>query len=282
MSSFSKQAKPIEASGQGPPKLRPFFGFYGGKWRDALKQYPAPLFDLVIEPFAGSAGYSLRYPNRKIVLWEIDPIIAQVWRYLISVQESEILSIPDLRPEESVDDLHISQEAKWLVGFWLNRGISRPRKTPSKWMRNGVRPGSFWGGRVRHTIASQLEYIRHWDVNEGSYSDCHIPKKATWFIDPPYQETGHHYRFGSDQIDYKSLADWCVSRPGQVIVCENSGANWLPFRALSDVKTTRVDRRSKEVYWLDAFGILASDGNSSLEMRNEHHQGTAYSLPAPA
>jgi hypothetical protein len=35
------------------PQLRPFFGFYGGKWRDALKHYPPPEHDTIIEPFAG-------------------------------------------------------------------------------------------------------------------------------------------------------------------------------------------------------------------------------------
>ena len=35
--------------------LRPFFGYYGGKWRDAVKHYPEPAFETIIEPFAGSA-----------------------------------------------------------------------------------------------------------------------------------------------------------------------------------------------------------------------------------
>jgi hypothetical protein len=32
-----------------------------------------------------------------------------------------------------------------------------------------------------------------------------------------------------------------------MIVCENEGADWLPFQSLSDVKTTRAGRRSREV-----------------------------------
>jgi hypothetical protein len=32
--------------------LRPLFGFYGGKWRDSLKHYPAPLHGTIGEPFA--------------------------------------------------------------------------------------------------------------------------------------------------------------------------------------------------------------------------------------
>ena len=234
-------------------QLRPFFGYYGGKWRDALKHYPEPKHATIVEPFAGSAGFSLRHFKRKVILCEADPVLAEVWRYLIQVKAKEILSIPNLGADESVDDLKVSQEAKWLVGFWLNRGVASPRKSPSRWMREGIRPGSFWGDRVRQTIASQVDAIRHWKVRHASYSACPTLRAATWFIDPPYQTTGRHYRFGSKQLDYDALAAWCKSRPGQVIVCENNGATWLPFRELSDVKTTRADRRSKEVYWLDTF-----------------------------
>jgi len=234
------------------PQLRPFFGYYGGKWRDAVKLYPTPSFKTIIEPFAGSAGYALRYASNDIILCEIDSVIAAVWTYLINVSSKEILGIPDLDIDGSVDDLKICQEAKWLVGFWLNRGAARPRKTPSRWMRDKIRPGSFWGNRVRTTIAAQLEYIRHWKVFNCSYTECPTPKAATWFVDPPYEAAGKHYRFGSEQLDYKSLATWCRSRPGQVIVCENDGATWLPFKELAETKTTRASKRSKEVVWVSA------------------------------
>ena len=234
-------------------QLRPFFSYYGGKWRDALKYYPEPKHATIVEPFAGSAGFSLRYFARKVILYETDPVLAEVWRYLIRVRAKEILSIPNIGPHESVDALKVCQEAKWLVGLWLNRGAASPRKSPSKWMREGLRPGSFWGDRVRQTIASQVDAIRHWEVHHASYSACPTPRAATWFVDPPYQAAGRHYRFGSEQLDYASLATWCKSRPGQVIVCENKGATWLAFQDLANVKTTRAGRRSKEVYWLNTF-----------------------------
>jgi len=230
-------------------ELRPFFGYYGGKWRDTPRHFPAPSSETIVEPFAGSAGYSLRFADRKVVLCELDPVLVAVWRYLINVSPAEVLSIPDVPLDGSVDDLDISQEAKWLVGFWLNRGTSGPRKRPSKWMREKIRPGSFWGDRVRETIATQVEHIRHWKVHHCSYHECPHEGSATWFIDPPYQVAGQHYRFGSEQIDYDRLAQWCRDRKGQVIVCENEGADWLPFEQLNSVKTTRPGRVSKEVMW---------------------------------
>ncbi len=246
MTSSPSEQQPTVAGSQ----LRPFFGFFGGKWRNALKHYPAPTFPTIVEPFAGSAGYALRYPERKVILCEADPVLAGLWAYLIRVRKSEILAIPNLRHDQTIDDLRVCQEAKWLVGFWLNRGVERPRRTPSKWMRDGIRPGSFWGERVRQTIAAQVGAIRHWRVYNCDYSACPISRAATWFIDPPYQVAGRHYCYGSNQIDYRELAGWCRARHGQVIVCENEGAIWLPFRALADVRTTRTDARSKEVLWI--------------------------------
>lgn len=231
--------------------LRPFFGYYGGKWRDAPR-YPEPLYKVIVEPFAGSAGYSLRYPECRVVLCEIDPIVVAVWRYLIRVEPAEILAIPDVPLDGTVDDLQIIEEARWLVGFWLNRGVSSPRRRPSRWMRDQMRPGSFWGERVRHTIAGQVEAIRSWKVFEGGYQNCPQRGRATWFVDPPYQVAGRHYRYGADAVDFPELGRWCKSREGQVIVCENLGADWLPFSELAETKTTRTGKRSKEVVWTSA------------------------------
>lgn len=97
--------------------LRPFLSFYGGKWRVA-KHYPEPNHGRIVEPFAGSAGYALRYPRKQVLLIDADPIIAGVWRYLIHTTEEEIRSLPTR--VESVDDYpSLPQEARWLIGFWL-------------------------------------------------------------------------------------------------------------------------------------------------------------------
>jgi hypothetical protein len=168
--------------------MRPFFGFYGGKWRDTPRHYPAPAHEVIVEPFAGSAGYSVRYADRRVILGEKDPIIYAVWDYLIHVPAHEILAIPDLEDGQTVADLTISQEARWLVGFWLNRGASRPRTGRSAWMRDGIRPGSFWGERVRRTIASQVERIRHWKVYNCSYED--LPFRGEAVHRSPLPEAG--------------------------------------------------------------------------------------------
>lgn len=227
--------------------LRPFFNYYGGKWRLAGKHYPPPEHETIREPFAGSAGYSLRYPDRRVHLHDTCPVICGVWAYLIRASEQEILSLPDVGHDESVDALSVPQEARWLIGFWLNKGVSSPRKTPSAWMRSGVRPGSFWGSRVRTTIASQLGSIRHWRVRNESFDQ--VPnEEATWFVDPPYEGAGRHYKHGASGIDYAALSKWSVDRKGQVVVCENYGATWLPFEPLAQSKTAR-EKHSMEAVW---------------------------------
>lgn len=208
--------------------MKVFFTYFGGKYRIA-PHYPKPQYSTVIEPFAGSAGYSLRYHQRNIVLLEKDPVLAGLWKYLIRVPREEIEQLPLLLPEQSIDDFNICQEAKWLIGFWVNKGGAHPCKTASRWMREGTRPHSFWGATIRQRIANQIDGIRHWKVIEGDYTQS--PSiEATWFIDPPYELMGTHYKCSNREIDFVALSDWCQSRPGQIIVCESEGATWLPFQ----------------------------------------------------
>jgi len=240
--------------------LRPFFSFYGGKWR-AAPHYVAPRYDTIVEPFAGSAGYSLRYPHLKVVLVERDPVIAATWRYLLHVEEAEILALPDIENGQTVDDLPVCEEARLLIGWWLNRGSAIPKRRPGAWMRAMTERGGlgwatgggqlFWCARARERIASQLSSIRHWELIEGGYETAPAVE-ATWFVDPPYYKAGKHYRFGSRQIDYTRLGEWCRSLQGQVTVCENVGADWLPFQPWKDIKASEARHGGKvshEAIW---------------------------------
>ena len=230
--------------------LKPFFSYYGGKYRAAPK-YPVPRFGTIVEPFAGSAGYSMRYPDLDIVLIERNPVVAGVWRYLIQASPGEIESLPDLENGESTADLDVVEGARNLIGFWLNKGSEHPCTTPSAWMREERYRSQFWGPMIRDRISSQVERISHWRVIEASYEDA-PDLEATWFVDPPYDNSaGRRYRFSD--IDYGALGDWCKSRRGQVVVCENEGGGWLPFRPF-DAKAKAMSGRgrvgtSSEVIW---------------------------------
>lgn len=221
---------------------RPLFPFYGSKWRDA-KRYCIP-DKIVIEPFAGSAGYSLYWGVPSAKLYDVDPIIVGLWQYLIKVSQAEILALPDLQTGQSVDDFVLPQEAKWLIGFWLNRGSAQPKKTKTAFSSRTERSQLVWSARARERIASDLSAIRGWTIEHRTYAD--VPRvEATWFVDPPYLDKGRYYRF--HDINYRQLSKWCESLPGRVVVCENDGALWLPFSPLAEIKSTRGT--SKEVVW---------------------------------
>lgn len=231
------------------PNLRPLLSYYGGKWR-AAKHYPEPAYPTIIEPFAGGAGYSLRYYTRDVVLVEKNPKVAAVWRYLLSADPARILALPDVPPEglDAVDGLESAEE--WLIGFWLNGAVAAPRRRPSQWaMRADRSPSWFWGPAIRRRLASAVPLIRHWQITEGDYTDA-PDIDATWFVDPPYQAAGSHYPCSF--VDFPALGAWCRGRRGQVIACEQQGADWLPFEPLADIKSTNKGgaRWSAEAIWL--------------------------------
>lgn len=218
------------------PKLMPFFTFYGGKFR-AAKHYPGPQHYSIIEPFAGSAGYSVNHPGASVWLNDIDPVITGTWLYLIAASEKEILGLPDLEPGQTVDDLAVPQEARWLIGWWLNKGSASPKRRPSSFMLKHPAGAPYWGRGIRERIARQLPQIRHWVVTTGDYRE--LPDvEACWYVDPPYETAGKYYRYGSEGIDYAHLASWTLARTGQLIVCEADEADWLPFRPLVTIDGT--------------------------------------------
>lgn len=237
------------------PRLRPFFSFYGAKWR-ASKFYPAPKNSTIVEPFAGSACYSLLHHSCDVVLNDVDPVIAGLWDYLIHVSEDEIRQLPIQITH--VDDLDVCDAAKALIGFWVNNASTVPKKQPNKRMLSDPSPGQFWGEKIRERVASQLKYIRHWKITNASYADL-SNTEATYFIDPPYSGShGRYYKY--NVIDFEHLAQWCKSRPGQVIVCEANGAEWLPFKELRTVKAMcgkNGKTWSREVYWMNDSLTLA-------------------------
>jgi hypothetical protein len=237
--------------------VRPFFPYYGSMWNRA-RYYPAPQHDVVIEPFAGSAGYSLFYDCPQVRLFDADPIICGVWEYLLNVSSSEILALPEM-PDvgDSVDNYAMPQEAKWLVGFWLNRGSAQPKKSRTAFGARHDRAQLIWGPRAKERIISQLSGIKGWSIQHSSYVDA-PDVEATWLFDPPYQDKGRYYRCGFS--DFEALAHHVRHRRGFVIVCEQHGARWLPFRPLGSFKATRG--RTDEVLFVrgdasDLFGAAA-------------------------
>jgi hypothetical protein len=221
--------------------LKPFFPYYGNKARLAPK-YASPLCHMIIEPFAGSAGYSLLHSDRQVHLYDLNEKICAVWNYLIKVSSNEIINLPDTL--EDYTEANIAEEAKWLMGYYCAIGSVEPRNKVSPWAKGKL--GKDGWAYNKQLIARQLQYIRHWICINKSYENIDTNFiESTWFIDPPYcSKAGQVYTHCD--IDYKKLAKFCKSRLGQTIVCEMYGADWLPFKHLSSAKS--LDLKGKPQY----------------------------------
>lgn len=214
------------------------FYYYGRKKR-IVKYYPEPIYDTIIESFAGSAAYAMEYFEKNVILYEINFKIYSVWRYLQSASVNDVLSLPIIEKGESLNDdkfNYLTDPEKWVIGLFLNPGSSVPKKSPGKFCD--------WDEKHRKILSEELYKIKHWTIKNESYENCDNIK-ATWFIDPPYQKAGKYY--ANNKIDYQPLGEWCKERKGQVIVCENDGADWLDFKELVDLKGQKHLR--KEVIW---------------------------------
>jgi hypothetical protein len=240
--------------------VRPFFPYYGSKWNIA-RYYPAPEHELVVEPFAGGAGYASFYGARRAALYDKDPVIAGLWTYLMKVSAAEIMALPELpNAGDCVDDYPLPQEAKWLIGFWLNRGSASPKKSRTAYSTRTDKLQLNWSPKAKARIAAQLPLLEGWTITEGSY-ELAADDEATWFVDPPYGDKGRYYRV--QFADFERLGAWCLRRRGLMIACEGPGATWLPFTALGSFKSTKS--RAVEVAYIARHGAAAPlPGQSDL------------------
>lgn len=214
------------------------FYFYGRK-KQLSGRYPEPQFGHIVEPFAGAAAYSLRGQRwrNEVTLIERDPRVAEVWEWLIAeATPRSIASMPSLEVgQHSTEFLHIVHAAT---------------KQAFKYKQIKVTPVLERNWEIsKRVMAASVEKVRHWTITCADYTDA-PDIEATWFIDPPYKgPAGLGYEFGSDQLDYGALATWIRSRRGQIIACEGSEGDYLPFSPLVTHMGV-AGKRNAERVWL--------------------------------
>lgn len=229
------------------------FAYYGAKHKlSARGVYPAPAHSTIIEPFAGSAAYACVHAAsvERVVLLDRDPSVVNLWREL---QDIDV---------DGLDTIEAQLRGRWCThpliaasagGHQLAQTFAGRPVTITPWMRKS------WPS-VRRRIEAALPHIRTWSIECGTYHDA-PDIEGTWFVDPPYQPVttlaGDAYRFGADRIDFHELADWVLTRRGQVIVCEQLGATWLPFEPVAEQVNgsparTTARRVRTEVMWTRA------------------------------
>lgn len=210
--------------------------YYYGRKKKLVKVYPSPIYDTIIEPFAGSAAYSLHWAqNRNVILIEKDEQVYELWKSLQSANPNDILEMPDLkRGDKTSNFLHILHSASKRAFDYKTITVTKVLET--NWNCN------------KRKIAKQIPSILDWKIINGDYSIA-PDIEATWFIDPPYfGDMGTGYRFGSDQINYSELKDWIMSRKGQVIVCGSASDDWLKFSSLATQSTINGKRNYEGVF----------------------------------
>lgn len=220
------------------------WSYYGAK-TNIVHLYPPPKYGKIIEPFAGTARYALRYFDREVLLIDKYPVIVDIWKWLQKCSEKDILSLPRfLKKGQNINEINFDcEEARLLMGFLISKGVESPRNKATDWVLFD-RPNFINFSIIR--IAKNLFKIRHWEIKHMDYTEIEN-EKATWFIDPPYFFGGHSYKYSNKKIDFIRLSEWCKNRNGQIIVCEGSRASWLPFIKLGSQKGRTGMQH--EVFW---------------------------------
>ena len=200
------------------------FQYYGSKSRIA-GFYPPPKFDTIVEPFAGAAHYSLLHFDKDVILIDKYDRLIDVWHYLQNASSQDILGLPD-RPDDLCNFLNLSDVEKDFLGWQWNPGNTYPCKKVGTYRK---REPEYWQ-RQRKRISESLFKIKHWKIKLGDFKDGQQLCNCTYFIDPPYLVGGQKYKHKF--TDFQNLAIWVKSLSGQVVVCENNEAKWLPFQPL--------------------------------------------------
>ena len=221
------------------------FPYFGGKRRLRLT-YPAPLYDTIVEPFAGGAAYGIHWleklPSLKLIIVERDPTVADLWRALLEPDAAErVKAMPKVKQGDQTTEPLIAL-AKGGVEKLLTLRKGKPVAV-TQWMAEN------WPS-VKSRVAETCSLVAgRVTVIEGDYTTA-PDVTATWFIDPPYQHQGHRYPHGSNALDYEQLAGWCQTRLGQVIVTEAEPADWLPFEPHRRLININNDQTT-ELVWYD-------------------------------
>jgi hypothetical protein len=240
-------------------KIGPLFKWFGSKWQ-AAKHYPRPEHDTVVEPFAGSCGYSLNYYDKNIIIWEDDPNLAKLWHWLIYIAtKEEILDIPvGLSVGTDIKSLSLTEGQALLLKHWQRTNNVGDCWTTSPW---GHLPGQ-WTANTRTRVAAEVSAVKHWTIAKPIALLGH---DATWFIDPPYL---YNYRYRKDlgPFDFSALALFTrkVTNRSLVIVCEARDKltgkipEYLPFKPSHKSVTSRrkiaQSHHSSEVVYIKRSG----------------------------
>jgi len=128
--------------------------YYYGRKKQIAKHYPASNYPAIVEPFAGSAAYSL-YNNhwkKDVILVEKDEKVAHIWEWFITeATRDRIQAMPDLEiGEKSSEFLQIIHAATKMAFHY------KTVKVTPVLARN-------WQISKKY-MADNLYKIKHWQI----------------------------------------------------------------------------------------------------------------------
>lgn len=83
------------------------WSYYGAK-TNIIDYYPAPKHDKIIEPFAGTARYALKYFDRDILLVDKYDVIVKIYKWLQKCSPNDIISLPRFKAGENINEFNES------------------------------------------------------------------------------------------------------------------------------------------------------------------------------
>ena len=216
----------------------PLFKCFGSKWMSA-RSYPPPDGGQIVEPFAGSAGYSLRYAHLvERVLVREQGHLAELWRWLINeATEADVRAIPlDTPPGTDIRRLGLTLGQALLLKNWQRTNNVGDCWTISPW---GNKPGQ-WTASTRARVAEEIALLKgKWGMTDTPWQVA----GGTFFIDPPYQ---YNYKYRCEPPDYVGLGVQVLGLDADLViaceaVCQKTGAvpNYLPFESSHRQVTSR-------------------------------------------
>lgn len=217
--------------------------YYYGRKKKIGNKYKLSDKNTIIEPFAGSAAYSLRPENisKNVILFEKSKRVYDLWCWLINYATyDDIMNLGYIKKGDKTSDFIKILHSASKRAFDYN-SITITSVMETNWNSNLPK------------MAALVDKIKHWKVYNNCYTqidDVVGNLDCCWFIDPPYKgDAGTGYSHSSKDIDYNKLSKWCKNRKGDIITCEGSDADWLPFEKLIQQSAINGKKNIELVYY---------------------------------
>lgn len=216
------------------------FYLYGAK-NLLARYYQRPMHNVIVEPFAGSAAYSLYHlrnnPEARAVLIDSNDLIAGAWDFIKHCSPKDVAEYRTPKIGTYTDDF-------LLKTCTSSNSAHQPAK-----MKVTKRMLDVFEYQRRRILSLLPLRDRITFVHDDYRAFPNI--EATWFIDAPYQRATDRLeknRNSRRNLGFRLLAEYARERRGQVIVCEKEGADWMPFEPFKANKNSN-DRKYNEVVW---------------------------------